>query len=147
MIRQPDGGLDVRIAHAMADAHRLGGGGPVLLVGMDTPHLGPGVLRAAVDTLRRYDAVLGPATDGGYWAIGLRRPEPDLVVGVPMSAADTCTRQHERLRSAGLSVGLLPAHRDVDTIDDARHVATLAPHSRFAAALLRADRVQMRPSA
>ena len=47
-------------------------GGPALLVGMDTPQVTRGDLLAASAARRAVDAVLGPAADGGYWAIGLR---------------------------------------------------------------------------
>ena len=55
--------------HAFADV-----GGPALLVGMDTPQVTPGDLARGLERLAApgIDAVLGPATDGGYWAIGLR---------------------------------------------------------------------------
>ena len=81
------------------------------------------------------DAVLGPAPDGGYWAIGLSVPDPRAFVGVPMSTAHTGRAQHTRLRMLGLRVALLPALRDVDRIADARAVAKLAPSGRFARAL------------
>jgi glycosyltransferase A (GT-A) superfamily protein (DUF2064 family) len=57
-----------------------------------------------------------------------------------MSTAHTGAAQRARLLEAGLRVGLLPEMRDVDTIDDARAVATLSPPSgRFAAAVRRVD--------
>ena len=121
---QVEGGLDERIAAALAAVD-----GPVLLVGMDTPQLTPDLL--AADPAR--DAWFGPAEDGGFWALGLARPDPELVRGVPMSLADTGARQLDRLRGAGLDVGLLPPLLDVDTAADAAEVATAAPGTRFAA--------------
>ncbi len=121
---QVDGGLDERIAAALA-----GVDGPVLLVGMDTPQLTPALL--AADPGR--DAWFGPAQDGGFWALGLAQPDPALVRGVPMSLPDTGARQLDRLRDAGLEVGLLPPLRDVDTAADAAAVAAAAPDTRFAA--------------
>ncbi|MBD5784834.1 TIGR04282 family arsenosugar biosynthesis glycosyltransferase [Cellulosimicrobium terreum] len=125
---QTTGGLDRRLAGAFDDvcAHHPG---PVLLVGMDTPQLAPEL--AAADLAGR-DAVLGLAQDGGYWAIGLRAPNPDLFLGVPMSEPTTGAVQLDRLRSRGLSVGMLPVLRDVDEPDDARAVAAAAPGTRFA---------------
>lgn len=125
-------GLDQRLAAAFLDA-----GGPALLIGMDTPQVTPSLLGDAIDTLQTpgTDAVIGPALDGGYWAIGLRRADAELFHGVPMSRADTFELQLARLRSAGLSVRLLPLLRDVDRIDDARAVAELIPRSRFATEL------------
>jgi rSAM/selenodomain-associated transferase 1 len=125
-------GLADRLAAAFAD-----GGGPALLVGMDTPQLRPGLLRASLHALAQpgTDAVLGHAPDGGYWAIGLRRPDPAVFHGVPMSAPDTGVRQAERLRELGLRTTELPRLRDVDRFADALAVAAQAPHGRFAAAV------------
>ena len=129
-------GLDERLAAAYDDswaAHPA----PLLLVGMDTPQVTPALLTAAAAHLVSdgTDAVLGLATDGGWWALGLRRPDASLLVGVPMSTAETGVRQHGRLVRAGLRVGLLPALTDVDTAEDAAAVAADCPSSRFAAAL------------
>ena len=132
VVAQRGAGLDERLAHAFADV-----GGPALLVGMDTPQVTRGDLARGLERLAApgVDAVLGPATDGGYWAIGLRAAQPRAFLGVPMSTAWTGRAQRERLRQLGLRVALLPALRDVDRIADARAVAALAPAGRFARAL------------
>jgi rSAM/selenodomain-associated transferase 1 len=132
VVAQRGAGLDERLAHAFADV-----GGPALLVGMDTPQVTRGDLARGLERLAApgVDAVLGPATDGGYWAIGLREAQPRAFLGVPMSTAWTGRAQHERLRRLGLRVALLPALRDVDRIADARAVAALAPAGRFARTL------------
>ncbi|MFF9456220.1 TIGR04282 family arsenosugar biosynthesis glycosyltransferase [Streptomyces flaveolus] len=127
VVPQCAGGLDERLADAFA-----GCAGPALLVGMDTPQVTPELL--TVD-FSGCDAYFGPAEDGGFWALGLARPDPGLLRGVPMSTAVTGAVQRERLVSAGLRVRDLPPLRDVDTAADARAVAALAPHGRFAARL------------
>jgi glycosyltransferase A (GT-A) superfamily protein (DUF2064 family) len=130
-------GLDQRLAAAFYDA-QLHHDHPVLLVGMDTPQLTPDLLSrcgAPLLTPGGPDAVLGLATDGGWWALGLRRARSALLHGVPMSTAGTGAAQLERLRSAGLTVELLPELTDVDDAASADEVARIAPGSRFAAAL------------
>ncbi len=81
------------------------------------------------------DATLGMADDGGFWLLGLRRPDPRLVTGVPMSTPLTGAAQLARLAGAGLRVRQMPCCTDVDTAADAVTVARQAPRSRFAAAL------------
>jgi rSAM/selenodomain-associated transferase 1 len=132
VVDQGEGTLDRRLAHVFSRCL-----GPTLLIGMDTPQVDPWLLEGAVAALGApgTDAVLGHAEDGGYWAIGLRRPDPRAFAGVPMSVAETGVRQEEALRALGLRVGLLPTLRDVDLIDDARAVAAMAPDGGFAHAL------------
>lgn len=128
---QVDGDMDVRLGAA------FDGCGPTatLLIGMDTPQVTPALLREAVAALREHRAVLGLAPDGGWWALGLQQPDGALLRGVPTSRDDTGALQHQRLHDAGLDVHLLPELRDVDTVEDARLAAALAPEGRFARAL------------
>jgi glycosyltransferase A (GT-A) superfamily protein (DUF2064 family) len=135
VIPQVAGGLDVRLTAAFAAVT-----GPALLVGMDTPQLKLSQLLAA--DLDGHDACLGPADDGGYWAIGLRDPRmaASVIDGVPMSTADTGRIQLARLVSAGLRVQLLDQLSDVDTFDVATTVAERAPWTRFADTLTRVSR-------
>jgi rSAM/selenodomain-associated transferase 1 len=135
VVAQRGGGLDERLAAALHDL-----GGPALIVGMDTPQVTPGQLRRALRALDRTGAVLGPATDGGYWCIGLREPDPRLLLGVPMSAAHTLDAQRRRLRAYGVAFAEVDELLDVDTIADARTVAARAPHTRFARMLASVDR-------
>jgi uncharacterized protein len=134
VIPQRGRGLDQRLAAAFTDAHRLNPM-PIVLIGMDTPQLTPALLQSAATALASHDAVYGPAADGGFWLLGLRRPDPALLLGVPMSRPDTGAAQLQRLHRAGLSLAVLPELRDVDTAADACHVAAEAPGSRFATTL------------
>ena len=130
IIPQRGEGLAARLGHAFADVD-----GPALLVGMDTPQLTAELLQSGLAALAGHDAVLGPACDGGYWSVGLSGPVAGPFDGVPMSAHDTLARQRERFDFLGLHRHEQPTLRDVDTIEDARAVAALAPGSRFAATL------------
>ena len=130
VVAQRGDGLAERLAHAFADV-----GGPAFLVGMDTPQVTPGQLDAGLAALARFDAVFGAATDGGYWAIGLREPDPAVFAHVPMSREHTGAVQRGRLDRLGLRTADLPELLDVDDIADARAVARQAPFGRFAAEL------------
>ena len=126
---RPQRGRDLaeRLADAFTD-------GPSLLVGMDTPQLTARLLDAATDDLGRADAVLGPATDGGWWALGLRDPAHAAVLRrIPTSTATTGADTLTALRRLGLRVVLLPELSDMDTAADADLVAAQCPPgSRFA---------------
>lgn len=88
VLPQCAGGLDERLADAFAHCS-----GPALLIGMDTPQVTPELL--TVD-FAGCDAYLGPAEDGGFWALGLAEPDPALLRGVPMSTPETGAAQRER---------------------------------------------------
>jgi len=130
--QQPTGGLDRRLVAAFGAVDQDQAS---VLIGMDTPQFQPRQVEA-FDPIE-YDACLGLATDGGFWAIGLRDPRraAEVILGVPMSTADTGMIQFERLRCAGLRVQLLDDLTDVDTYAAALVVAGAAPDGEFARAL------------
>jgi glycosyltransferase A (GT-A) superfamily protein (DUF2064 family) len=130
VVDQGQGGLAQRLARAWAAT-----AGPALQVGMDTPQVAAPDYDEAMAVLDGpgADAVLGPAADGGWWALGLRRPCAGLFTGVPASRSDTGARQYGVLARLGLRTRLLPVVRDVDTWADAMTVAAEAPATAFAA--------------
>ena len=130
VLPQRGDGLEERLAAAFDDV-----GAAAFLVGMDTPQLTEAHLISGLEALHTAPSVFAPAEDGGYWGIGLRAPDPRVFAGVPMSVDDTGDRPRARLEELGLGVVDLPALLDVDTIEDARTVARLAPQTRFARAL------------
>jgi glycosyltransferase A (GT-A) superfamily protein (DUF2064 family) len=135
VIEQHAGGLDQRLAGAVMDV-----ADPVVVIGMDTPQLTPVLLAAVVAALGvdGVDAVLAPATDGGYWAVGLRRPDRRAFLGVAMSRPDTGERQRARFAALGLAVAGpagWPRLTDVDTWDDAVAVAADGGGPRFRSAV------------
>jgi glycosyltransferase A (GT-A) superfamily protein (DUF2064 family) len=136
VIGQRGAGLDERIVWALTDAQESLPV-PLVLIGMDTPQVTPGLLAAAVEPLvsDTADATFGMAEDGGFWLLGLRKIDPALVLGVPMSSPDTGSRQLARLERAGLRVRRLPELIDVDTVAEAERVAAATPGSAFAACL------------
>ncbi len=132
VIPQPAGDLNTRLAAAMGTAMRAAPGAPVLLVGMDTPQVTPGLLDTAWDDA---DGVVGLSEDGGFWAIGLRTGSAEAAFnGVPMSTDRTGACQLGRLDQLGLAIQLLPPLRDVDLPADAEAVATEHPQLTFSRA-------------
>ena len=128
-----------RLANAHADVASRFPERAVFQIGMDTPQLTGTLLAESITALHRprVDAVLGPAADGGWWGLGLRKPLHAMVLRlVPMSQADTGTRTLAALRRGGLRVGRLLELSDVDTIADAMRVAATVPFGRFAQAVL-----------
>jgi uncharacterized protein len=132
VIQQRGDGLDERLAAAFEAV-----GGPSVAIGMDTPQVTPALLDDAARALTRpaIDAVLGESEDGGYWAIGLRRPRRDAFEGVPMSKPWTARAQRAQLRALGIECAILPVVRDVDTFADAVAVGAAHPGLRLAAVL------------
>ncbi len=95
-------------------------------------HLGDASARSAPPTLPSpcgdhaegaADLVLGPTADGGYWAIGLRRPCPGLLHNIAWSSTHTFDDTVRRATSFGLRTALLPLWTDVDRPEDLRELA------------------------
>lgn len=117
-VPQGPGDLGQRMARVFEGLPR----GPAVIVGSDIPGVTRAHVAAAFQALDRADAVLGPAEDGGYWLIGLRR-RPRIVTpfagvrwGGPHARHDTLAN----LSRAGLATVQLPALSDVDRAADLR---------------------------
>jgi rSAM/selenodomain-associated transferase 1 len=112
---QGRGDLGVRMQRPM----RMLPPGPVCLIGTDVPDISVADIRRAFRQLGRADAVFGPAEDGGFWLVGLKRTPRviDPYRGrVPWSQADTLERTLANL--AGRRVGFTVRHNDVDSASD-----------------------------
>ena len=138
VIGQRGGGPDARLAAAFADAHAylpL----PMVLIGPETPQVTGAMLDDAIASLEsgEADAVFGPATNGGFWLLGLRRPDRSLLAGLSMSAPESGRVLLERLAGDGLRVALAPRLTAAGTFDAAEQVAGQIPASRFAAIFTR----------
>ncbi|MBF6214791.1 DUF2064 domain-containing protein [Nocardia puris] len=112
-----------RLANAHADAARFGQ--PVLQIGMDTPQAGPELLTTAAAALPTGTAALGPAADGGWWALGLSDPRPARALAdIPMSTSRTGELTRNMLQQHGYRVHRLPILTDVDDFPAALSVAS-----------------------
>jgi rSAM/selenodomain-associated transferase 1 len=92
--------------------------GPVVIVGSDIPAVRPAHIARAFDLLGNADAVFGPATDGGYWLVGLKRSVRQLVPfeGVPWSTEDALAATVANVH--GGIVLYAPTLSDVDSMQD-----------------------------
>ena len=109
-----------RLRNSVADALGMGYR-PVVLVGSDNPSLPPEAVAEAFEALKSCDVVIGPATDGGYYLIGMHRLHDSLFSdeirwGTERVLGQTLRRCHEE----GLSVRLVRPWYDVDTVEDLR---------------------------
>ena len=99
-----------------------------ILIGSDSPSLPTEYLEQAWQRLETNDCVLGPATDGGYYLVGLRGTVAEFAApfkNVEWSTAGVLAQTVELLKQQGLSLGLLPPWYDVDSAED---VVTLTGH-------------------
>ncbi|GAB3587040.1 TIGR04282 family arsenosugar biosynthesis glycosyltransferase [Hymenobacter daeguensis] len=114
---QPAGDLGTRMAAAFAAAFAAGAE-RVAIIGTDCPGLEAAHLREAFVQLEAHDVVLGPATDGGYYLLGLRQLRPELFQHKAWSTGSVLADTLADARRLGLRVALLPELRDVDTAED-----------------------------
>jgi uncharacterized protein len=133
VINQRGNDFGDRLANAHADAAAVGGQ-PVLQIGMDTPQVSAELLYDCGRRLVEAPAVLGPARDGGWWALGVHTPAlAEYLRGVPMSQPDTGSLTLKALRGNGVEVDLLDELADFDIADDVAGVREVCrPDSRFA---------------
>lgn len=120
LVDQGEGELGARMHRALARILRTAD--RALLIGTDACGLDAAYLRLAADALDDHDAVYGPALDGGYVLVGLRRAEAGLFEGIAWSTPQVMRETRERLASLGLThVELLPL-ADVDEPADLQHL-------------------------
>jgi glycosyltransferase A (GT-A) superfamily protein (DUF2064 family) len=98
----------------------------VALIGSDLPDLPARLVRDAFEALDRHrDAVvLGPATDGGYYLIGMNHLQMPLFDEIEWGTGGVLEQTLEAATRAAVHVTLLDAWSDVDTEDDLRRLAT-----------------------
>ncbi len=114
---QCDGDLGKRMAHAFQETLKISSF--AILIGTDCPSLTLDDLKKAKTILREgRDAVIGPAEDGGYLLMGLRRHAPELFTGIPWGMGSVLEETRHRLRVLGWNWHELPKRWDVDRPED-----------------------------
>ena len=102
LIPQVGADLGARMAQASADLFARGYQ-RVVIVGTDLPTMTAPALGEAFALLSTHDLVLGPALDGGYYLLGLRRPAPELFSDIPWSTDRVLAMTQKKAAALGLS--------------------------------------------
>jgi uncharacterized protein len=116
-VLQGRGVLGLRMQRQFQRAAREGAS-QMVLIGSDLPQLEASDLSAAFTVLGQRRGVLGPALDGGYWLIGLRRPEPELLAGIDWGSALVLEQTVAAMARRGLEPELLSRRGDLDWARD-----------------------------
>ena len=114
---QGDGDLGRRMAIAFETALEAGTQ-RVVIIGSDCPDLNAQLMMQAFQALEQHDLVLGPARDGGYYLIGLRRLIPELFTGISWSTTEVLQQTMNIAQKLELAVASLPLLSDVDRPED-----------------------------
>ena len=96
---------------------------PCLVIGTDLPELNADDLKQAVEHLEHHDLVLGPASDGGYWLLGIgaslmRSPQHWPLIGIPWGGPTVLEATLEAARRQQLSCALVPQRNGLDHWSD-----------------------------
>jgi len=112
-------GLGERLTAAFDRAFGLGYGAAAV-IGTDSPHLPVAFMARAFELLDdlRVDAVFGPAEDGGYYLLAMKRLHRELFEGIAWSTPEVLKESLARAAAAGITTALLPLWHDVDTAAD-----------------------------
>ena len=117
---QGDGDLGARLARAAQRA--LEHDESVLLIGTDCVEMSAPLLREAGIALKRKDAVIYPAADGGYALLGLTRFHPSLFSNISWSTDSVAFETIGRIGQLGWSLEVGALLHDVDESDDLKRV-------------------------
>ena len=114
--------LGEKMFHCFEELHQRGHD-RIVIIGSDSPTLPTEHIERAFDALHETDAVLGPAEDGGYYAVGCRRPRADMFEDVAWSSGETLIQTEAAFLRVGLRSLRLPLWYDVDTVRDLARLA------------------------
>lgn len=115
--RQTEGDIGCRMASAFQESFEAGMDS-IVLIGIDCPELNVQLMVQAFQALDRHDLVLGPARDGGYYLIGLRRFVPELFIGISWSTDEVLQQTQKIIQRLKLAVAYLPLLSDIDRPED-----------------------------
>lgn len=114
---QGEGGLGEKIQRAFYRAFETGAR-RVVIIGTDCPDLSAQILGDAFDALSGCDVVIGPASDGGYYLIGLSRSIPELFAGIEWGSERVLEQTLHKAQRAEARYELLARLSDLDRPED-----------------------------
>lgn len=114
---QSPGDLGHRMESAAEEAFEEGAD-RVVIIGTDCPSINESILGKALEALTRADVIFGPAADGGYYLVGMRKPTPSIFRNIPWGGGDVLEKSLAAASAAGIRVELLDVLSDVDTPED-----------------------------
>lgn len=117
VMAQPGGSLGQRMLSIASHLFNRGHA-PVILIGTDTPALSPSFLQKALQLLNHDDLVFGPASDGGYYLIGMRNLVDVVFEDIDWGAETVLEKTLSVCNSNSLTYSLLDSLMDVDRPDD-----------------------------
>jgi rSAM/selenodomain-associated transferase 1 len=90
----------------------------VILIGSDLPDISPSIIQEAFDKLEKSEVVFGPAEDGGYYLIGMKKPRKFIFENKPWSETELLKLTLEELGKQDVSYSFLQTLNDIDTFED-----------------------------
>ena len=118
---QGRGQLGTRLRRQLMHGHRHNR--PCLVIGTDLPELNPDDLKRAIEQLQTHDLVVGPASDGGYWLLGIgenliHTPKHWPLIGIPWGGPTVLESTLKAASALAISTALLPRRNDLDHWSD-----------------------------
>lgn len=123
---QEGDGLGPRMHNALKKVLGMGYEKAVL-VGADIPELSGDVVAEALGLLSDSDIVFGPAEDGGYYLVGLKRPRMEIFEGITWSEETTLSQTLRKADALGLRAALAKTLYDIDAPEDLKRLKGAAP--------------------
>lgn len=113
--------LGVRMKNAFKtvyNSYSFGKECKVVIIGSDIPDLNSSIIEDAFQSLDKFDGVLGPTFDGGYYLLGMKKFHPSFFENIEWSTKDVCDQTINKFINQSHTYHILPTLYDIDTEDD-----------------------------
>lgn len=114
--RQKGANLGERLSTALDSA--LTRADAVVFIGSDCPFIDSDYLSVALRKLSQVDVVIGPACDGGYVLLGMKKPTPSVFEGIEWGSEKVFAQTVAKIEQLGLSFEILGELADIDRPED-----------------------------